>query len=402
MKNPILVGACLLALLPAGVSAQAVDAAPQARFVFGPLGLTPRFAIKDFGVDSNPRNDAAGAERDLTVAIEPGVDSTLRMGRSRLSGKTSVEYVYFSESEDLRAFNVNQDAKVELLLNRVTPFAIGTYRNTRQRPNLEIDERVQQNIRAAGGGFQLKLGARSNVEFEGRRSRLSYGEGEYGDETIALALDHETDAYSVMTKTALTAQTTLVVRGERLSDRFVYSPVRDTDSVAVVPGFEFKPTALLAGKVMVGYRQFEAIDPSVPDFGGLVGDMDLNYTWRETTRINLKAARTIEFSAEDSSPYFISNGGLVEVLQSVGLNWYAVARGGRTRLNYRRFVTDGSAVSSGVGRTDRVDLYGVGFGRRIRDDLRIGVDLNHSRRTSIIPERQYEGYRVGVSITYGS
>jgi hypothetical protein len=47
-------------------------------------------------------------------------------------------------------------------------------------------------------------------------------------------------------------------------------------------------------------------------------------------------------------------------------------------------------------------LYGVGLGRRLRDDLRIGLDVNQVRKISTIPEREYDGYRVGVSITYGS
>ena len=171
MKNPILVGACLLTLLPAGVSAQAIDGEVQPRFIFGPLGLTPRLAIKDIGVDSNPGNLSTGADQDVTVTVAPGVDSVLRIGRGRLTGKTSLEYVYFNESEQLRSFNINQEAKAELQLNRLAPFATGTYVKTRQRPNLEIDERVQQYLRAASAGFDLKLGARTSLEFEGRQPR---------------------------------------------------------------------------------------------------------------------------------------------------------------------------------------------------------------------------------------
>ena len=62
-----------------------------------------------------------------------------------------------------------------------------------------------------------------------------------------------------------------------------------------------------------------------------------------------------------------------------------------------------SAFAAQLAATgDRVDLYGVGFGRFLGDDIRIGLDLNNVRRVSTIPSREYEGFRFGVSISYGS
>lgn len=399
MKNTLSIGALLLALVPVGVSAQTADGAAEPRFIFGPLGITPRVAVRDVGVDSNPRNSPDAADQDFTATVVPAVDSYLRIGRGRLTGKTSVEYLYFNESQDQRSFNFNQELRAEVTLNRLAPFATGGYLRSRQRPNLEIDTRVQQNTAFAGAGFALKLGSRSNVEFEARRSRFVYGDGDYGDPTIALALDRDTDRYSVETRTALTPLTTLVVRGESLRDRFEFNPIRSSDSINVLPGFEFKPSALISGKVSVGYRRFDAIDATVPDFGGLVGALDTRYTWREQTQFSLKASRNIEYSIEEESPYFVTNGGGLEITQVLGLRWFVAARGGRTRLAYRNFIVNGVETT---GRTDRVDLYGVGFGRFLGDDIRIGLDLNNVRRVSTIPSREYEGFRFGVSISYGS
>jgi hypothetical protein len=113
----------------------------------------------------------------------------------------------------------------------------------------------------------------------------------------------------------------------------------------------------------------------------------------------MKANRNIEYSIDEEAPYFVSNGGTLEITQVLGLRWFVAARGGRTRLVYRNFIVRGA---ESIGRSDRVDLYGVGFGRFFGDDLRIGLDLNNIRRDSTIPSRQYEGFRVGVSISYGS
>jgi hypothetical protein len=395
----ILIGAFLLALLPESVSAQGVDGAASPRFIFGPLGITPRIALKDVGVDSNPQNQAGDAERDFTATLVPGVDTYLRIGKGRLTGKTSVEYLYFNKSDTLRSFNVNQELRAEVALNRVSPFVAGGYLRTRQRPNFEIDTRVQQNVTYVGVGAALRLGGRTSVEIEGRRGQFRFGDGKYGDPSIAQALDRDTDTYAVTTKVALTPLTTFVLRGESLRDRFTFDPVRSSDSVSVLPGFEFKPSALIAGKVSVGYRRFDALDASVPDFAGVIGELDARYTWREQTRFGFKATRNIDYSIGELEPYYVTNGGSLEITQIIGLNWYAAARGGRSRLVYRNFI-DGRAGT--VGRSDRVDMYGVGFGRKLGDDIRVGLDVNKVRRLSVIPTRQYEGYRVGVSISYGS
>ena len=402
MTKTLSIGALLLALVPVGVSAQTADGGAEPRFIFGPLGITPRVALKDVGIDSNPGNLPIDTRQDFTATLAPGVDTVLRVGRGRLLGKTTVEYVYFSDLESQRSFNVNQEVRAEVTLNRLTPFASGGYLRTRQRPNPEIDLRVQQNAKYVGVGAQVKIGGRSNLELEGRRAQLRFGEGTYGDDDISQALDRDTDSGSASFRTALTPQTTFVVRADGIRDDFANDPVRSSDSISVQPGFEFKPTALLAGRFLAGYRRFDARDQSVPDFGGLIGLVDMQYTWREQTRFAFKASRNIEYSVEDSQPYYVANGGTIEVTQVIGVRWYVAGRGGRTRLVYRNFIEGQPTSADAVGRTDRVDLYGVGFGRRLTDDIRIGLDLNKVRRVSTIPVRQYEGYRVGVSISYGS
>jgi hypothetical protein len=397
----ILTGAILLALLPASVSAQSIDGAVEPRFIFGPLGITPRIALKDVGVDSNPQNLADNAERDFTATLVPGVDSVLRIGRGRLLSKSSVEYLHYNKSASQRSFNFNQELRAEVTLNRLTPFGAGGYLRTRQRPNLEIDTRVQQNTTFAAGGAALRLGARTHMELETRRTQFRFGDGKYGDPVVARALDRDSSAFAVTTKMAVSPLTTFVLRGESLRERFVFDTVRDSNSVSILPGFEFKPSALIAGKIAVGYRQFDALSTRVPDFGGIIGDVDARYTWHEQTRFGFKASRNIEYSIEDIQPYFVANGGGLEITQIIGLNWFAVARGSRTRLVYRNYI-DGVVPAGDLGRSDRVDMYGVGFGRRLGDDIRVSLDVNNVRRLSTVRARQYEGYRVGVSISYGS
>jgi hypothetical protein len=50
---------------------------------------------------------------------------------------------------------------------------------------------------------------------------------------------------------------------------------------------------------------------------------------------------------------------------------------------------------------DRVVTAGLGGGRHLGEDVRVGVDLHHERRESPVAGRSYSGYRVGGTLTYG-
>jgi hypothetical protein len=52
-------------------------------------------------------------------------------------------------------------------------------------------------------------------------------------------------------------------------------------------------------------------------------------------------------------------------------------------------------------RVDRVGMLGGGVGYRVGPDVRIGIDVDRERRRSAIEVREYQGFRTGLSVTYG-
>ena len=63
--------------------------------------------------------------------------------------------------------------------------------------------------------------------------------------------------------------------------------------------------------------------------------------------------------------------------------WYTSGRVGLSRLAYRNFVATG--VGGEVpARMDTVDGYGLGIGRLLASDLRVGVEIDHVRRGSTV------------------
>ena len=399
----VVLGIALLGLAaPRPLLAQTADEAPPAKFIFGPLGLTPRIALKEVGFDTNPLNQSGESERDFTFTVEPGLDSSLRIGRGRLSGKTSLEWLYYNEASSQRSFNVNQEGRAELSLNRIRPYAFGAYLRTRQRPTPEIDLRVQQNTTNAGVGTSLLLGSRLRLDIEGRRRRFDFDEGEHGNDEVAQALNRDSNAAAVAARFILTPLTTFVVRSELQRDRFEFDAVRDNNSISVLPGFEFKPSALISGTMLVGFRSFDGQDASVPDYTGLIGQVDARYIFREATLFNVLADRDVVYSIDEEQPYYVQTGAQVSMTQTLGLNWFVVGRIGETRLAYRGFVATPEALTTGGdGRNDRVFLRGFGIGRRLGEEIRVGFDVNYVGRRSTEIASEYQGYRFGGSISYG-
>ena len=85
----------------------------------------------------------------------------------------------------------------------------------------------------------------------------------------------------------------------------------------------------------------------------------------------------------------------------IGGVWYTSARAGRNRLAYRDVIAADTPSLAAVGRTDRVTTLGVGAGRVVGKDLRVGIDIDHVRRTSVVAVREYEGFKFGGTISYG-
>jgi hypothetical protein len=408
IKSALGAGFAALAL-PATVRAQtatpaqavpAVDAS-EARLRFGPLALQPRIGLTNVGVDTNVFNERTGRRRDFTATLLPGVDSWLRIGRSQLSGRTSLELIYFQRSRGQRSRAFSQEGRFELPMARLTPFVSGGRTATHQRPNAEIDARVRQDVRSAAVGARLRIGARTLVTVQSERAKTAYGSDASLDASgdIARALNRRTQIQSLALDVVLTPLTTFVVQTEVQRDRFVFSPIRDSDNTTMMAGFRFKPFALIAGSAFIGYRRLDARDARLQDYAGLVAAVDASYLWRESTRLTAKVDRSVDYSVDATAPYYVTTGGTLIVTQSLGGRWDAVGRFGRTVLSYRSLVDPGQGAST-AGRSDRQFIRGAGVGYRIGADIRIGVDVDYERRLSPLAVRQYDRFRAGGTFTY--
>jgi hypothetical protein len=279
---------------------------------------------------------------------------------------------------------------------RLKPFAQGSYINSRERPGFEIDSRSRAATNQATIGTALRLTGKTTLVLSGSRTIIAFDQKEtFLGAALANALNRRTDTERLQLRYELTPLTTLVVNSDAIQDRFEFSRARNGDSIRVMPGFEFKPFALISGTVAVGVRHFNALNDALPDFNGVVAGVNAKYVL-SSTMVRLRVDRDLDFSYEAANPYYASTAVGLELTERLNKTWDVIGKADWNSLAYRQFDQIAAAPRTDVGRG-----FGLGTGYRLGETLRLGIEGFYSMRRSVETARQYDGLRVGASVSYG-
>ena len=172
--------------------------------------------------------------------------------------------------------------------------------------------------------------------------------------------------------------------------------------LSVIPGPpRLKRDARVSGSVYVGVKAVRPLNPLVlTPFTGVVASAALSWLALDSTRIDGKVDRDIDYSIDESTPLFLATAANLSVTQILVGHVDAVGRLGRTLLNYRDVLSSAGPVAL-VGRTDRTKTIGSGLGYRFRIDARVGFEADYVRRLSALNGLSYSGWQVGGTVNYG-
>ncbi len=392
-----------MCLVPARARAQVAPPPPEddqsrPRIRVRGLSVNPTVALSNIGVDSNVFNTVVDPKPDFTGTLSPALDAWVRAGRARLAVRGRNDLVYFQKYSSERSVDGGFGARLEVPLNRLTPWAEGGSYSGRQRAGYEIDLRTRRNVNDVGFGLDYRVGDKTSVGFGLHRNETSWnGDAVFFGNSLKQYLDRRGDSATLSYRQDLTVLTTFVVETSAARDRFDFSPERDTDSMRGTVGFDLKTRALIDGSARVGFRRFDVVGGGSESFKGAVVRADLGYVVRGVARLSVQTERDTNYSYERDYPYYVQTGVIGTVTQRVANSWDAQARVGRQNLAYRTLV--GSTTAT-VGRTDKVDQFGVGIGYHLNPTVRVGFNVDKYRRSSPVQRRDYAAYRVGASVTY--
>ncbi len=390
-----------VSMLTVGLDAQTTTPTPEndrERVQIGALGVTPSLALTNMGVDTNVFNEFDDPKRDFTFTVAPQVRTSVRMRRVRFQAVTRTDLTYFQRYASERSVGTAVESRLEVRGNRLTPWVESSISSGRQRYGYDVDLRFRRTVAVVGAGVEGRVAGRTRVSMSARRAHYRHdSDAVFLNQRLEEVLNRRSDTIGVDLRHNLTPLTTLVVSAQAITDRFDFTPDRDTDGVRVEAGFDLSPFALISGRGRVGYRALRGVG-TTPDFSGVVASVAAGSTLRGRTRLDVTVERDVNYSLELDHPYFVQTGIGLALTPQLTPRWDVQGRASLQRLAYRasRGLSDMLPT-----RVDRDALVGVGLGYRLGQQMRVGLNVDRERRVSPVQRRAYLGYRTGLSVTYG-
>jgi len=405
----VLVGVALLVARTAAAQSgeEAVeDVRQNARIHVGPLYANPSLLLKEFGIDNNVFNVYGDHQQsDFTATFTPKADLWLTVAkRAVIRATTAADLVWYEKFDDQRSINPAAALRGELYFQRVMFFGEGSYLNTRQRPNQDIDVRARHVDQQAGGGTRIALTPEVSVEVSARQMTTRYDPTvEYDNTNLQETLNRDNEMFAVRARYRLTSLTSLAVRYERERDTFQLSPWRDSESYRIMPGVEFKPRALINGSAYVGYRKFTPADPAIlPGFEGLVAQLAMSYTLLGATTFGVSGSRDLTYSYDELQPFFIDNSVGASVRRALGRRFDILMSADRHAYEYQQLLTSDAPPAERSPRTDVTWNYQGSFGYRLGHNGRAAIGASYWQRDSTTrPFRDYDNLRFGGTVSFG-
>jgi hypothetical protein len=404
-------GACVVAIAvwatapPAWAqsgSERTAAAREGARLRLGPFYLTPGLTIENIGVDNNVFLDAETQEpqSDFLISLAPSLRAALPLAsRALITIDLAPKGDYYWRLENARAFTPQTDARAELFLNRMDVFVSGFVRAGRIRPSYEIEKRIGQVSNNLTVGARYRPFPKLTLEASVFRDATAVDDDEL---FLGINLDDALSNYQsgvrVNASRKLTAKTTAGLAVDMSTSHFEASPEREGHRIRIAPGFSFARNALVAGTLNVGVLRFVPKSASLPDFTGVVADVNLSARLREANLLTVRWRRDLLYSFEPLQPYYVLSGLGASLRRQVVGRIDAIMSFDQFESSYRnRLDIEDTPARVDTTRTYSGDL-GVRLGRRSRIGLRVAKS---SRDSTLRRERDYQATQLGLSYSYG-
>jgi hypothetical protein len=364
-------------------------------FRIGPLEFTPSLVIREIGIDTNVFDQPVNPKRDFVAAFIPNIDGFARMGPVRVVLQSAAELTYFHTFESERSIAKQVRARADLEVLRIRPWVAGAFVQTRQRPNREIDFRVQreETEMAAGAIFEISPTGRLFVGVTRFEPRYLAGGPVFQGVDLS-ELTRQQDSINAGIRLELTPFTTLTVLGMTQDERFPEAPTRNAKSRMASAEVTISSEAIIRGRAQIGFRDFDPVDPTVDTYKGIYSNVSIGFTLFSSSAFTVNVVRDVQHSFEELEAYFIATVGEVVYTQLLAGPYDVQVRGSYGTMGY------GNRLGL-ADRSDSIRTFGVGVGYNLEDRSRIGITYEYSDRLSTERfDRRFDRRRLFASWTY--
>jgi hypothetical protein len=358
----------------------------------GPLRLKPRIGLVNVGYDSNIHHAAVRPQEDVVATVRGGLDASSRTPHLSVQASGTADYMYFGRHDDQRSVNVAANGRIEVPVGGLTPYVDAGYDRGLAREQFDMNRRLHRTLLRAETGGAFENAREVSLVASARHRRIDYVETASAAGGGSHSLDRHEDRLSMVARAPLSALTAIQLRvsGERA--RFMSATERDATRLACVPGLVFGPDAALSGRAHVGYEQVNFVEPVLPSYRGLVGDIAVSRPISDRTRLTASGLREFRYSADRASEYYA----------------FSTAGGGVSHWITRQWRLDVAAdykwlrYDAGPGRLARTDngyTATAQVGRRVGDTT-FEFGVTYERRLSTLARERFTAVMAGLSVLY--
>lgn len=385
----------VLLAVAAPAAAQVLPPPPPAGLRLGPVFVNPSISIDNVGLDTNILRERDDPKRDEVATITGRVGTVLRLGHLAIDSANHASADYYRIYSAQNSLNHAHALRVALSGSRIALFGRGSFVDTRERLNYEIDSRVRRRAHAAGAGIEVHFTAKTAVALDAGIAHAEFA-GEIDGAALDTTLRQDIRQASAELRWRITPLTTFVAAARGSDSRFRNAPIRDATRLGARGGLEFRAPASINGRLLLGAQRFDPRAAGFPRFQGLVGEADLTLPLGPATRLALTGERSFEYSFEPALPVYLLDVGGGSLVQRLGLRWELEAGASRQRLRYRSIA--GPDTLGAVARVDHGARYHAHVRYRVSPLVGVSVNADYVRRQSLVGRRRHETLRAGVAL----
>ena len=374
----------------------------EAPWKFGPFRIQPQLVISNAGVDSNIYYSPDAPVKDYTVTAGPAATIYLPIHRKFvLSAFGSPQYVWYSKTQQERAWNFYLKGAAQLSLKNVFFNLEAVYSDARERWNTEIDIRPRREEEGLGGSMLVNLAHKTSFSLAYRTVKYDYESVVYGDSFDVRERLNRRESYgNVSFYYQATKQRRFFLDFEYGQYVFEYSSqasIGDARSGAAFAGIELsRLDRRVRGRIRMGFKKFDLRSADGPDYQGIVGDTQLSIRLARPFVIRGSYVRDVRFSLWYNNPYFIESrpgvGASVYPFRFLRLDYdYSLGRNGYPLLG------EGGLDEK---RRDDFTIHSVGVYFRIWKTAAFGFVANWWERDSNLDAEDDKRTFFGVNLTY--
>lgn len=368
----------------------------------GPFYLRPSVLLKNFGYDDNIPFDAAERVGDTTATVAPGLSALVLAGnRGGIFLSQEFDYVTFANHSDENHWNSASRARGIFLAKHVALSLEGRYRSVRDRPNLEIDQRLRENRNAVTAAFRTRGLGRLGVEAFLWRERIDFASDDVESLTIRERLNRDQQVLSLLGAIRLLPKTTFIL--ERVLKRADFDEQRegrDTSSGSILAGLRFDPAAALQGELKAGVVSLRARERPEDDYRGFIGEGRLSTRFGRSGRLEGAFQRNLAFSSLAENLYFVATSWSVAYEQFFSRKLSGKLQFGRGLNHYPREEFLSEPTPRTAIRDDRFITYETQVRYGFNKDFILTARLSHLERDSTDDSRDRSRNLFAIGTSY--